>query len=183
MALILFLGLSLLLQGALGEIICDDLPGGKCSFSIASSGKRCVLENYVRYNGKLEYECKTSEIDVKNMKEWIESDECTNACGVDRMSVGISSDSLINQRFLAKICSSSCYENCPNIVDLYHNLAIGEGVFLSNLCDVQRTMPRRAMSQLLSSGAASGPISAANDHVTPVAEAPTAVAEAPCSNT
>ncbi|KAJ9565372.1 hypothetical protein OSB04_001338 [Centaurea solstitialis] len=160
MALILFLGLSLLLQGALGEIVCDELSSGKCSFSIASSGKRCVLENYVKSNGNVEYQCKTSEIDVKNMKEWIESDECMNACGVDRMSVGISSDSLLETRLLAKICSSSCYENCPSIVDLYHNLAIGEGVFLSNLCDVQRMMPRRAMTQLLSSGAALAPISA-----------------------
>ncbi|KVH94664.1 uncharacterized protein LOC112517639 [Cynara cardunculus var. scolymus] len=175
MALILFLGLCLLLQVATGEIMCDELAGAKCSFSIASSGKRCVLENYVRNNGNVEYQCKTSEIHVKNMKEWIESDECTNACGVDRMSVGISSDSLLDPRFLSKICSSSCYENCPNIVDLYHNLAIGEGVFLSNLCDVQRRMPRHAMTQLLSSGAASAPTSAA------MAEAP--MAEAPCSNT
>lgn len=160
MAFILFLLSSLLLQGALGkttiilinifltiisksfhngiffslgEIICEELPVGLCTFSIASSGKRCILENYINHNENMEYQCKTSEIVVKNMNNWIESDECTNACGVDRKSVGISSDSLLEPRFIARLCSRSCYDNCANIVDLYHNLAIGEGKSLNYL--------------------------------------------------
>lgn len=108
-------------------MVCEKLPIGSCAFSIASSGKRCLLENYVDNNGNMGYQCKTSEIVVTNMNEWIEDDECTNACGVDRKSVGISSDSLLEPRFIAKLCSRSCFDNCPNIVDLYHNLAIGEG--------------------------------------------------------
>ncbi|KAI3750127.1 hypothetical protein L2E82_20752 [Cichorium intybus] len=160
MALVLFIVFTLFLQGAFGEIICEELPVGMCSFSIASSGKRCVLENYESNNGVIGFQCVTSEIVVKGMWEMIESDECTNACGVDRKSIGISSDSLLDPKLTTKICSTECYENCPNIVDLYYNLALGEGVYLADLCKVQRTMPRRAMSQVLSSGAASnGPIS------------------------
>ncbi|KAK3003377.1 hypothetical protein RJ639_018129 [Escallonia herrerae] len=106
------------------------------------------------------------------MAEVIESDECVNACGVDRKAVGISSDSLLEPQFTAKLCSRACYQNCPNIVDLYYNLAMGEGVFLPDLWKAQRNMPRRAMSQLLSSGAASGPASAA-------AQAPVSAAGCP----
>ncbi|KAI3507678.1 hypothetical protein L1887_22668 [Cichorium endivia] len=171
MAFILFLLASLLIQGALGEIVCEELPIGLCTFSIASSGKRCILENYVNPNEQMEYQCKTSEIVVKNMNDWIESDECTKACGADRKSVGISSDSLLETRFIASLCSRSCYDNCPNIVDLYHNLAIGEGIVLGNLCEVHSKMPRRAMTQLLSSGAASGPVSGIDGSIS-MAEAP-----------
>ncbi|KAM0044929.1 hypothetical protein Hdeb2414_s0010g00358881 [Helianthus debilis subsp. tardiflorus] len=160
MAFILFLLLSFLLHGTQAEIICEDLPIGLCTFSIASSGKRCVLENNVRDNGNMDYQCDTSEIIVKDMNEWIESDECLNACGLHRKTVGISSDSLLEPHFLARLCSDSCYKNCPDIVDLYHNLAIGEGVFLANLCEVSSKMPRRVMTQFLSSGAALGPVSA-----------------------
>ncbi|KAI3806446.1 hypothetical protein L1987_22351 [Smallanthus sonchifolius] len=167
MAFILFLILAFLLHGAQGEIICEELPTSLCTFSIASSGQRCLLENNVKDNGEMEYQCNTSDIIVKDMKEWIESDECMNACGVHRKTVGISSDSLLEPRFIARICSGSCYNNCPNIVDLYHNLAIGEGVFLANLCEVHSKMPRRAMIQFSSSAAADGPIS--------MAEAPTSI--------
>ncbi|KAK9065831.1 hypothetical protein SSX86_015232 [Deinandra increscens subsp. villosa] len=175
MAFILFILLSFLLQGALGEIICEELPTGLCAFAISSSGQRCLVENYVGKDGNMEYECKTSEIVVRHLYDWIESDECTNACGVDRKMIGIASDSLLESRFIAKLCSRSCYDNCPNIVDLYHNLAIGEGVFLGDLCEVHRKMPRRAMAQVLSSGAAAqGPVSRA-DGPSYMAKAPTSI--------
>ncbi|CAK9161210.1 unnamed protein product, partial [Ilex paraguariensis] len=170
MALILFLVFSVFLQGALGEIICEELPVGMCSFSIASSGKRCLLETYVTNDGRTStstLQCKTSEVVAENMKDWIESDECISACGAERKSVGISSDSLLEPRFTSKLCSPECHQKCRNIVDLYHNLALGEGVFLPDLCKVQQASPRRAMTQFLSSGAAAGPIASA-------AEAPTA---------
>jgi len=64
---------------------------------------------------------------VEKLVEWIESEECINACGLERMAVGMSTDSLLEPEFSAKLCSSECRNNCPNIVDLYVNLAAGEG--------------------------------------------------------
>ncbi|KAK1394250.1 (+)-gamma-cadinene synthase [Heracleum sosnowskyi] len=162
MAMIVFLVFSILLHGALGEIICNELPNEMCSFSVSSSGKRCLLETYTTMDDDtMNFECKSSEVIAENLANWIETDECVSSCGVDRHSVGISSDSLMEPRFTAKLCSSACSQHCPNIVDLYNNLALAEGVFLADLCKVQQTMPRRAMSQLLSSGSAAGPVSAA----------------------
>lgn len=94
---------------------------------------------------------------MERMAEYIETDRCVEACGVDRKSVGISSDSLLEPQFTAKLCSQDCYQNCPNIVDLYFNLAAGEGVFLPDLCEKQRYNPHRIMVELTSSGAAPGP--------------------------
>ncbi|KNA12094.1 hypothetical protein SOVF_129080 [Spinacia oleracea] len=128
-----------------------------CVMAIASSGKRCVLEKYKNdIGGEMEYQCRTSEVVVERMSEYIETDECIKACGIDRKTVGISSDNLLEPHFTAKLCSPSCYNNCPNVVDLYFNLAQGEGVNLSDLC--QRGKPRRAMVELMSSGAAPGPV-------------------------
>ncbi|KDP46577.1 hypothetical protein JCGZ_08549 [Jatropha curcas] len=142
MALIIFIAFSLVLHGALGELVCEKLPVELCSYSIASSSKRCLIENFATKDGKIAYQCKTSEVVVDILHEWIESDECISACGVDRNTVGISSDTLLQPQFLAKLCSNDCYQSCPNIVDLYFNLALGEGVFLPDLC----TNPRRALS-------------------------------------
>ncbi|XP_074341372.1 uncharacterized protein LOC141678862 [Apium graveolens] len=174
--LIIFIAASFIFQATLGEVICEELPTNVCSFSISSSGKRCILENQENKQGKVEYECRTSEVVVERMAEHIETDSCVNACGVDRSSVGISSDSLLEPQLTAKLCSAACYQNCPNIVDLYFNLAAGEGVFLPDLCEKQRTHPRRAMLELLSSGAAAGGPS--SDHF----EEEVAGAPAPSSN-
>ncbi|XP_042510910.1 uncharacterized protein LOC122086238 [Macadamia integrifolia] len=155
----LFLAFSLLLlQGALGEIVCEYLPNNLCAFSIASSGKRCVLENYKTKQGSMAYQCRTSEVVVERMAELIETDACVRACGVDRKTVGFSSDALLEPQFTSKLCSPSCLHRCPNLVDLYFNLAAGEGVFLPDLCEGQRMNPHRAMMELLSSGVAPGPI-------------------------
>ncbi|KAK9069955.1 hypothetical protein SSX86_010353 [Deinandra increscens subsp. villosa] len=147
-----FLSLALIfLQGTLGEILCEDLPTEVCSFSIASSGKRCLLEN--TFNYEEEKQCTTSQVMVeRGMSGYIETDECVKTCGVDRNSVGISSDTLLDAKSVSKICSAPCYQNCPNIIDLYFNLAAAEGVFLGDLCEKQRSHPHRAMIQLLSSG-------------------------------
>ncbi|PKI43410.1 uncharacterized protein LOC116193232 [Punica granatum] len=158
--LALFLS-SLFLHAALAEIICENLPKDLCAFSVASSGKRCLLETYQSGGGAVEYQCRTSEVVVERMAGYIESDECVKACGVDRNSVGISSDTLLEPQFTARLCSRECYRSCPNIVDLYFNLAAGEGVFLPDLCEAQRTNPHRAMLELLSSGAAPGAVSSA----------------------
>nr|XP_027126553.1 uncharacterized protein LOC113742788 [Coffea arabica] len=149
-----------------GELICEELPAGMCALSVASSGKRCSLEAGDEPGLP---QCKTSEISVHGIREHIETDECVAACGSDRNVTGISSDSLLDPIFTAKLCSKHCVNNCPNIVDLYSNLASAEGVLLSKLCKSLETSPRRAMSQLQSSGmapsapagAGEGPISAA----------------------
>ncbi|CAI9778733.1 unnamed protein product [Fraxinus pennsylvanica] len=159
--MIVFLAFALFLQGALGVLVCEELPVGLCSFSIASSGKRCLLETYTSNYGTMRFQCKTSEVVALSLHDYIEADECVSACGVDRKSVGISSDSLLDPQFTAKLCSPQCYQNCPNIVDLYYNLALGEGAFLPNLCKSQQTSSRRSMAQIQSSGVAFGPIAAA----------------------
>lgn len=69
---------------------------------------------------------------MANMADYIETGACVRACGVDRNSVGISSDALLDPQFTAKICSPDCYQKCPNIVDLYFNLAAGEGIINHN---------------------------------------------------
>ncbi|PKA46094.1 hypothetical protein AXF42_Ash015385 [Apostasia shenzhenica] len=162
-----FLSLYLLLPSSLASVICEDLPQDQCAFSISSGGKRCILESYHKSGsggggGRTEYRCRTSEVAVeRQVSDWIESDDCVRACGVDRRTVGISSDSLLDARFTRKLCSPSCYQSCPNIVDLYFNLAAAEGVFLPDLCEARRSNPHRSMAELvLSSGAAAGPASA-----------------------
>jgi len=139
--------------------MCEDLPNQYCAFAISSSGKRCVLEHYVNKQGKKVYQCKTSEVVVERMSGYIETDDCVRACGVDRKTVGISSDALLEPQFISRLCSPACYQNCPNIVDLYSNLAAGEGGYLPFLCENQRRNPRRAMVELMSSRAAPGPVS------------------------
>ncbi|XP_010529780.1 PREDICTED: uncharacterized protein LOC104806532 [Tarenaya hassleriana] len=143
---------SLLLHAALGEIICEDLPAKTCAFSISAAGKRCLLETE---NVAGKFYCRTSEVDVEGILNHVETDDCVAACGVDRKTVGISSDALLEPGFAAKLCSSACYDFCPNIVDLYFNLAVGEGAFLPDLCEAHRANPDRSMLEILSSGAVS----------------------------
>lgn len=113
------------------EMVCEELAEKVCAFSIASSGKRCVLETHKTTSS--EYECRTSEVMVEGMSEYIESDGCVKACGLHRKLVGISSDALLEPQVTAKLCSPSCFNNCPNIVHLYFNLAAGEGIFIHSL--------------------------------------------------
>ncbi|XP_073300235.1 uncharacterized protein [Primulina huaijiensis] len=162
LAFVVFL---LFLQGTLGELVCEQLPVGECSFSVAFSGYRCLLETFESTDGAVAYQCKTSQVMANRMGEYIESDECVRACGVDKSSIGISSDALLETRFTTQLCSQQCYHNCPNIIDLYYNLALAEGVYLPDLCKAQQLNTRRSMFQLLSSGAAtaaSAPISSAS---------------------
>ncbi|CAK7328474.1 unnamed protein product [Dovyalis caffra] len=172
MAFIIFLAFSLFLHGALGELICEQLPVDLCAYSVATSGQRCLLENYVAKDGTVKYECKTSEVVVDSLNEWIETDECVNSCGLRRETVGISSDNLLQPQFLAKLCSDACYQVCPNIVDLYSNLALGEGTYLPKLC----ANPCLAKHQARSNGvAASSPASS-----TTLAQAPEAAIFGQC---
>ncbi|GFQ02969.1 hypothetical protein PHJA_002440700 [Phtheirospermum japonicum] len=158
LSLTLFFACSLFLKGTLAEVICENLAENLCAFGIASSGKRCVLENYKNEDsGNLEYTCKTSKVVVERLSGYIETDHCVAACGVDRRFVGISSDAFLVPEFTTSLCSPACHQNCPNIVDLYFNLAAGEGVYLPALCQKQKSSPKRAMLELLSSSGGAAP--------------------------
>ncbi|XP_031126764.1 uncharacterized protein LOC116029030 [Ipomoea triloba] len=139
-SLVLLLTCIISLQGILADMICEKMPINLCAFSISSSGQRCLLENLIKDDGKVEYQCKTSEVMVESsMSEYIETDKCVKACGVDRKSVGMSSDSLLEPTFTSNLCSPACFNNCPNLIELHFNLFAGEGFFLPNLCEVQLT--------------------------------------------
>ncbi|XP_051142640.1 uncharacterized protein LOC127259378 [Andrographis paniculata] len=168
-ALAMALSLAMFLQASLGgKIECEDLKETSCAYAVSSSGKRCVLEKQAspavggrRSRGgaaaeeeEEEYACRESEIEAEGVKDWVESEECVKACGVDRSALGISSDSLLESHFAKKLCSHQCYHGCPNIVDLYFNLAAGEGVYLPKFCEAQRKNGRREMAELISSGSA-----------------------------
>ncbi|KAK7391367.1 hypothetical protein VNO78_19783 [Psophocarpus tetragonolobus] len=155
--MIFALAFSLALQATLGGIECEHLRQEKCSLAVSSGGKRCVLEKRIKRSGEEAYTCRTSEIEADKLKDHIETDECIEACGLDRMSLGISSDSLLDSSFTHKLCSPHCYHCCPNVVDLYFNLAAGEGVFLPKLCEVQGVNARRGMAELRSSGIVAPP--------------------------
>ncbi|KAL2334713.1 hypothetical protein Fmac_015926 [Flemingia macrophylla] len=161
-------------QGTLGEIDCEYLSEDTCAFAVSYDGKRCVLEKRVKRSGEEAYTCKTSEIEAEKQKNHIESEECIKACGLDRKSFGISSDSLLETRFTQNLCSPQCYQNCPNIVDLYFNLAAGEGVFLPKLCEAQGANARRQMSEMKSSGiVAAGPVNSLKSTACPPQSAAT----------
>nr|GEW65867.1 putative RNA-directed DNA polymerase, eukaryota, reverse transcriptase zinc-binding domain protein [Tanacetum cinerariifolium] len=115
------------IQATLGSIACENLNKDSCAFAVSSSGKRCVLEKSVRRSGEEVFVCSASQIDTDKLTNWIETNECLEACGLNRNVLGISSDSLLESKFTQKLCSIQCYNNCPNIVDLYFNLAAGEG--------------------------------------------------------
>ena len=84
-------------------MICEDLPQDLCAFAVSSASKRCVLEsNYGQSGEPAEHQCTTSEVVAERRRDHIETDQCVKACGVDRHSVGISSDSLLEPQFAGK---------------------------------------------------------------------------------
>jgi hypothetical protein len=46
-----------------GELVCEQLPIDLCSYSMATSEKRCLLENHSTKDG-IKYHYKTSEVVV-----------------------------------------------------------------------------------------------------------------------
>lgn len=122
-----------------GTLLCEDLPVDLCAFAVSSTGSRCVLEKRIMTDGNVEHECQTSEVAADEFSEWVETDECVRSCGLDRMSVGISSDALVERGFEKALCSADCQGGCANVVDLFTKLAAGEGVSLAKLCEVQAT--------------------------------------------
>ncbi|XP_078178375.1 uncharacterized protein LOC144572606 [Carex rostrata] len=153
---LVILSLSMALPSTLAQVTCEKLDEEECAFAVSSASKRCILESTPQSRA---YQCKTSDVVVEKISNHIEMMSCLGACGLERRTVGISSDALMDPNFTQKLCSEACSEHCPNIIDLYSNLASGEGTTLSTLCEKQRTNPRRAMEELSSSGAAPGPAS------------------------
>ncbi|KAL0299528.1 UNVERIFIED_CONTAM: hypothetical protein Sradi_6612600 [Sesamum radiatum] len=151
-ALTLILVLASFVQGIFGTIECENLNKDSCAFAVSSTGRRCVLEKHVRRSGAEEYACSTLQIEADKLKNWIETDACIDACGLDRSALGISSDSLLESRFVSKLCSQQCYHGCPNVVDLYFNHAAGEGAYLPKLCVAHGAKARREMAEIKSSG-------------------------------
>ncbi|XP_030445227.1 uncharacterized protein LOC115667824 [Syzygium oleosum] len=159
LAVILTLTLAVCVTRTLGGIVCENLDHDSCAFAVSSPGKRCVLEKQVRRSGEEPYTCRQSGIEAGGLRDYIETDQCVESCGVERRTLGIASDALLEPRFAQQLCSSKCYGSCPNIVDLYFNLAAGEGVFLPKLCEAGREDTRRGMAEIRSSGmAAPGPM-------------------------
>ncbi|KAL2234886.1 uncharacterized protein LOC105162404 [Sesamum indicum] len=159
-SLVIFFACSLFVQGTLAEVVCENLPANLCSFAISSTGKRCVLESYKIGRGEIDYMCRTSEVVVERLYGYIESDHCVKACGVHRESTSISSDVFLSSEFTAHLCSPACYQNCPNIVELFFNLAAGEGLSLPTLCHNQKENHRTMLAILNGDGAAAGPVAA-----------------------
>ncbi|CAI9106893.1 OLC1v1006138C1 [Oldenlandia corymbosa var. corymbosa] len=147
--LIVFLTAMLFLRGTFGKLECENLSPDTCAFAISSSGKRCSLETYFSDDRSIKFECKTSEIMASvALREHIESSDCINSCGVDKTTVGISTDKFLEPRFSKKLCSQNCQMNCPNIVDLYSRLALAEGVYLPAVCKALAASSRRKMKQM-----------------------------------
>ena len=78
-----------------------------------------LRENYVCWRQRRPWVV-TSNTNVGHQKQWwsVWRDTCVSACRVERNFVGISSDALLEPQFTARLCSPSCYQNFPNIVDL-----------------------------------------------------------------
>ncbi|KAJ4730748.1 PAR1 protein [Rhynchospora pubera] len=159
MVLALVLSLSLAFSSAHpGQVICEHLKENECAFAVSSASRRCVLEK----TEQDVYQCKTSDVSVDKISNHIETYACLGACGLERKTVGISSDAFLESSSMEKICSPGCSEHCPNIIDLYTNLASGEGASLSDLCK-QSPNPHRKAAEVTSSGAALGPASSDGD--------------------
>lgn len=131
------------LQVVYGGIVCEKLPAEICAFSVSPSGARCVLQKSILKDGNAKYECQTSEVMAEALNELIETEECMKACGVERMTVGMSAEPLAEGVFTEKLCCPNCYNNCPNIVDFYFNAAAAIGVYLPSLCEANGSGDRR----------------------------------------
>ncbi|KAG6555128.1 hypothetical protein Mapa_003163 [Marchantia paleacea] len=127
---------------------CELLPKEECAFAIGQRGFRCLLETSVGLDGSVFHHCQTSEIEWATEAEdlrrelrsirsvgHIESDECLEACGLDRLTVGISTDGLQTGAFKEKICSDDCQRNCPQVINLYNIIYAEEGEELGQVCD------------------------------------------------
>ncbi|OAE24158.1 hypothetical protein AXG93_2752s1730 [Marchantia polymorpha subsp. ruderalis] len=127
---------------------CELLPKEECAFAIGQRGFRCLLETSIGLDGLIIHHCQTSDIewttDADDLRRelrsirsggHIESDECLEACGLDRLTVGISTDGLQTGAFKEKICSEDCRHNCPQVISLYNIIYAEEGEELGQVCE------------------------------------------------
>jgi hypothetical protein len=130
------------------QLECPMLPVEECAYSVSYDGHRCVLEKALHSDVHM---CETSNVKAgeDSPVEYIESDECVEACGVERMTVGFSTDELTSHAFISKMCSKACRNNCVNLVDLYSNIIAGEGLTLSEFCGEQRRAQLIASRRLI----------------------------------
>lgn len=134
------------------QLECSMLPAEECAFAVSYTGNRCVLDKALRSD---HYTCETSNVKAgeDSPVEYVESNECVQACGVDRMTVGFSTDELTSHAFITKMCSRQCRNNCANLVDIYSNIIAGEGLTLSEFCGEQRRAQLIASRRLIDSAA------------------------------
>ncbi|KAI5063952.1 hypothetical protein GOP47_0020622 [Adiantum capillus-veneris] len=107
------------------DVVCEDLPAEWCAYSISSMGARCVLVDHGEKDGDNTmqvYRCQTSSVETKVKGGWIEAEECIEACGLDRMTVGLFSQPAFDPRLF---CSSRCSRSCSHLHDLLRPLHEG----------------------------------------------------------
>ncbi|CAL4908492.1 unnamed protein product [Urochloa decumbens] len=158
------------------RLSCQELPPDACAFAVSSGGLRCVLERTPEGT----HRCQTSAVAAGGARglaaasEWVETDACVRACGVDRAALGlpVASAAAEDRRSLRALCSPACRDGCPNVVDLYATVAAAEGMSLPVLCEAQTNAGSRRMMM----GGGMAPVGA--PMVAPAA-APV-VASAPC---
>ncbi|KAI0528706.1 hypothetical protein KFK09_001248 [Dendrobium nobile] len=118
------------LNSRASSMTCEQLNRSTCAFTVSSNGFRCLLEKHVDAGAEPlveAYTCRTSDLKATVIVGWVETDTCITACSLKRETLSISSDSLLDWQFMGRLCSPECFMNCPNIVDLYFNVATGEG--------------------------------------------------------
>jgi hypothetical protein len=137
------------------QLECKMLPVEECAFAVSYSGHRCVLEKTL---GSDQHVCEISNVKAGDEApvEYIESNECVEACGVDRMTIGFSTDELTSNSFIRKLCSRACRNTCVNLIDIYSNIIAGEGLTLSEFCGEQRRAQLIASRRLI--GVAEAPV-------------------------
>ncbi|MCO5600135.1 hypothetical protein L7F22_054243 [Adiantum nelumboides] len=74
-----------------------------------------------------------SKVSANEFLEWVETDDCMHSCGIDRQTVGILSDALVEKGFVKALCFAECQQGYPNVVDLFEKLAAGEGSYQLNV--------------------------------------------------
>ncbi|CAM6128538.1 unnamed protein product [Calypogeia fissa] len=128
---------------------CEMLPVENCAFAVGAGGFRCVLETALQIDGSVTYNCQTLKFQLQFGSDrnspslrspYIETDECVNACGLKRMTVGISTtdDQLSHSGrggFREKLCSPKCKQSCANIIDHYDTITAVQGEDLNGICE------------------------------------------------
>jgi hypothetical protein len=104
------------------RVVCEQLLTELCAFAVSSASRRCVLENTQRHGRPTEYQCRTSGV----AGWWRPTPACARAASTAhrRHLLRLAPRPARRRRAL---CSPACFQGCPNIVDLYSNLAAAEG--------------------------------------------------------